>query len=76
MVLSSMNLDGKDKATASGWEQPAESQVAMEIACWPRRDSGDCLYLNSATCPDCAAGMISQGGCFVCPACGFESCLV
>ena len=39
-------------------------------------DSDRYTYLNVATCPDCAAGMIRQGRCCVCPSCGFESCLV
>jgi hypothetical protein len=36
----------------------------------------DYTYLNAASCPDCAAGMIRQGRCCVCPTCGFESCQV
>ena len=34
----------------------------------------DYMYLNAASCPDCAAGMIRQGRCCVCPSCGFETC--
>lgn len=76
MALSNMNLYEKSETVSGGGEAPSEHQMAMEITCWPRRESEDCLYLNSASCPDCTAGMISQGGCFVCPACGFESCRV
>jgi hypothetical protein len=31
-------------------------------------------YANSATCPDCGAGMVRLGMCFTCPACGFGGC--
>jgi len=25
-------------------------------------------------CPDCGAPLVPQGGCWICPACGFEAC--
>jgi len=31
-------------------------------------------YVNSATCPDCGAGMVRLGMCFTCPICGFGGC--
>ena len=33
-------------------------------------------YPNAASCPDCRNGMVRLGGCFSCPACGFESCSI
>ena len=38
------------------------------------RFSEDYSYQNAAACPDCGAGMVRQGLCFACPACGFGSC--
>lgn len=34
----------------------------------------DICYYHAATCPDCGGSMVRLGGCFSCPACGFESC--
>ena len=34
---------------------------------------GFCFH-NAANCPDCESGMVKQGGCFSCPACGFSAC--
>jgi hypothetical protein len=34
---------------------------------------GFCFH-NAADCPDCDNGMVKQGGCFSCPACGFSVC--
>jgi hypothetical protein len=31
-------------------------------------------FQNAANCPDCEGGMVKQGGCFSCPACGFSMC--
>ncbi len=31
-------------------------------------------FQNTGTCPDCAGGMIHQGGCSYCRDCGYESC--
>jgi len=36
-------------------------------------DESFCFH-NAANCPDCEGGMVKQGGCFSCPACGFSVC--
>jgi len=30
--------------------------------------------LTAGRCPECGEGLISAGGCRVCPACGWEAC--
>jgi hypothetical protein len=49
-------------------DDPATMSATWNVA------DGDCCYLNAATCPDCGAGMVRQGYCFVCPVCGFGGC--
>ena len=51
---------------------------AVLLTEYPAEGSGpsgpELSYLNSATCPDCGAGMVRIGMCFTCPSCGFGGC--